>query len=358
MSRRPASRAARRAVVALAALVAAAAATSACAGSLSVRDADGSAWSVAEDPGDNANDYLLMHLAAGAVPDARFGRNGRAAFSLSPANDAPASVRVDAARRIWILGSSLVANQPQPVVARFLADGGIDLHWGVQGKVQITPNGVAAKPNDLLPLADGSVLVAGETTGLATPRAVVFHLLANGTLDRAFGDGGVWQRPGDADASAATSLAAGTDGTAAVSVAVRGAKPAGEAWAMTDAPPALILAKPMDDTTDGDDLRVTWGPERWGLAASTGVTGVVAPALLTNRPAAAMAAAVAAAASDPGSGGFNPFTVEAASAPEATGDDGLPWTWMAVVGGAIVVAIALGLRARGARTVLRATTKR
>ena len=47
------------------------------------------------------------------------------------------------------------------------------------------PGGASVKPNDLLPLADGSVLVAGETAGVATPRAVVFHVAANGALDRA-----------------------------------------------------------------------------------------------------------------------------------------------------------------------------
>ena len=347
----------RRALQAIAAAVALVLAASAQAGSLAVRDADGSAWSVAEDANDNANDYLLTHLVAGATPDTRFGRNGQAAFTLSPNNDAPASVRVDATHRIWILGASLVANQPQPVVARFLADGTIDLHWGVQGKLQLTPNGIAVKPNDLLPLADGSVLVAGEATGLATPRGVVFHLRADGALDRAFGNRGVWQRPGDADASTATSLAAGADGTAAVAVAVRGAKPAAELWSMTDVAPALLQARPLDDSTDGEDLRVVWGPERWTLTNSTGVTAIVAPALLTNRTAAP--AGVAAPASDPGSGGFNPFTAEAASAPEATPDDGPPWPWIVAAGAAIALAIGgLALRARSARTTPRRSAGR
>ncbi|HEY9029258.1 MAG TPA: hypothetical protein VIP05_33540, partial [Burkholderiaceae bacterium] len=180
---------------------------SAHAGSLVVRDGDSDGWTVNEDPQADGNDFLLRHLVRGAQLDERFGRNGQTAFSLGTANDAPASVRVDLQRRIWMVGASLAGNQPQPVIARFLADGSADLKWGVQGKLQLTPAGTAVKPNDLLPLADGSVLVAGETTGVATPHAVVFHLAANGALDRAFGNGGVWQRPGDADASAATSLA-------------------------------------------------------------------------------------------------------------------------------------------------------
>ena len=191
-------------------------------GSLTVRDGN-NAWAVTEDPQPDANDFVLRHLVNGTLPDERFGHNGETAFTLGTGNDAPASVRVDAARRTWMVGASLAGNEPQPVVARFQADGNADVHWGVQGKVQLTPAGIAVKPNDVLPLADGSVLVAGEITGVAIPRAAVFHLNANGTLDRSFGTGGVWQRPGEGDASAATSLAASSDGLAAVAVAVRGA---------------------------------------------------------------------------------------------------------------------------------------
>jgi len=325
---------------------------SAHAGSLVVRDGDDNGWTVNDDPQADANDFLLRHLLRGAQPDDRFGRNGQTAFTLNAANDAPASVRVDAQRRIWMVGASLAGNQPQPVVARFRADGNADLAWGVQGKLQLAPAGTAVKPDDLLPLADGSVLVAGETAGVATPRAVVFHLSANGTLDRAFGNGGLWQRPGDADPSAATSLAASGDGLVAVAVAVRGAKPGAELWQLTDAAPTVLLRQPLDDTNDGEDLRAEWATDHWALANGAGPTGIVEPALLTNR---APSAAASAASADPGQGGFNPFASEAASAPAAAPEnDGLPWTWIAIA--AVLLAAIAGafvMRARRPQQALR-----
>jgi hypothetical protein len=75
----------------------------------------------------------------------------------------------------------------------------------------------------------------------------------------------------------------------------------------------------MDDSSDGEDLRVDWVTDHWVLGNGGGPTTIVPPALLTNRAASPQAPA---AASDPGSGGFNPFTTEAASAPEAAPDDG------------------------------------
>jgi hypothetical protein len=322
------------------------------AGSLTVRDGN-AAWSVTEDPRADANDFVLRHFANGTLPDERFGHNGETAFNLSASNDAPASVRVDAMRRIWMAGASLAGNQPQPVIARFQADGSADVHWGVQGKVQLTPAGIAVKPNDLLPLADGSVLVAGEDLAIGAPRAVVFHLNANGTLDRNFGSGGVWLRPGEGEASSATSLAASSDGLAAVAVAVRGTKPEAQLWSLSNVAPAVLQHKPLDENSDGEDLRVDWAIDHWVLSYGGGPTGIVPPALLTNRPAAATALA---AASDPGEGGFNPFSATAPSTPTpTTSDDGLPWSWIApaVVLLAALVAGVLVLRSRRPQTVLR-----
>jgi hypothetical protein len=344
---------ARRAIAAGALLACALAGVPAHAGSLTVRGDANDTWTVTDDPQPDANDFLLKHLVGGTAPDDRFGRNGQTPFTLGTANDPPASVRVDATHRTWMVGAGLAGDQPQPIVARFLADGSADVRWGVQGKVQLTPGGVAVKPNDLLPLADGSVLVAGEVSGVATPRAVVFHLNADGGLDRHFGTAGLWQRPGADDASTAVSLAASSDGLAAVAVTVRGARPAEELWSMTDVAPAVIQTQPLSPSSDGDDLRVDWAGDHWVLSnGGGGVTGIVPPALLTNRPRAPAVAAPASAADE---GGFNPFTPVAASAPEAVpADDGLPWTWIVLAVGVIgAIAVALAWRSRKPATVLR-----
>jgi MYXO-CTERM domain-containing protein len=182
----------------------------------------------------------------------------------------------------------------------------------------------------------------------------VFHLAANGTLDRAFGIGGLWLRPGDADPSSATSLAASSDGLVAVAVAVRGARPGAELWQLTDVAPTVLQRQPLDVTNDGEDLRASWATDHWALSNGGGPTGIVPAALLTNRTQAAAAAASAASA-DPGQGGFNPFVSEAASAPAATPeDDGLPWTWIAIA--AVLLAAVAGaflMRVRRPQPALR-----
>ena len=346
----------RRLAAALALLACACASSLAHAGSLTVRDTNG-AWTVTEDGQPDANDFLLKHLVNGTGPDDHFGRNGQTAFTLGSNNDSPASVRVDSTRRTWMVGAGLAGNQPQPVVARFQADGNADLKWGVQGKLQLTPAGIAIKPNDLLPLADGSVLVAGEVTGTATARAAVFHLNADGALDTKFGKGGVWQRPGDTEASTATSLAASTDGLVTVGVTVRGGRPEGELWSLTDAAPTLLQHQPQDPSSDGEDLRVEWLADHWSLSNGGGPTGIVPPALLTNRAPSPGASAVA---NDQGSGGLSPFVAESASAPAAEGgDEGLPWAW---IGGGVIIVAAIGgvllMRSREPKEALRKPPRR
>jgi hypothetical protein len=103
--------------------------------SLRVRDADGTQWRATEDPADDAQGYVLEHWLADGRPDPHFGRSGRRPLSLSATNDAPTSVRVDGARRIWVAGASIAGEQPQAVVLRYLPDGSPDLRWGIQGKV-------------------------------------------------------------------------------------------------------------------------------------------------------------------------------------------------------------------------------
>jgi hypothetical protein len=327
------------------------AAAGAHAGSLIVRDGAG-LWRVTDDPAGGEGDLLLKHLVDGTRPDARFGQGGQTAFTQPGAGQAPASVRVDASRRIWMVSNGVVGERPQPLVARFTADGVPDLRWGVRGEIKLAPGGFAIKPFDLLPLSDGSVLVAGATAGSATPRAIVFHLNANGSLDGRFGNGGVWQRPDDGAGAIATSLAANDDGQAVVTVAVRGASPQAELWAMTLAAPALIQRAPLDASGDGEELHADWVADHWAFSGLAGPTDIVPAASLTPRAAAPIAQAEP---GDTGSGGLNPFVPEAASAPETAADNGgPPWTWI-VVALVLVAAIAgvFAKRSRRPQTLLR-----
>jgi hypothetical protein len=327
--------------VAGALLAAAFAAAPARAGSLNVRDPAGGQWLVVEDPAEDREDYLLKHLGADRKPDPRFGRDGATMFTIGSDNDSPTSMRVEAStRRVWMVGSNLSGNQPQPVIARFEPNGNVDMRWGVQGKVQLSPSGMGVRPNDVLPLSDGTVLIAGETPNLGSPRAIVFHLKADGVLDASFGTGGIWQRPG-AEPAAATSLAVGADGTVAVSVSIRGQKPAGEVWSLNDKPPLLVAKDALEDGIDEEDTRIEWAGDRWVWNTNGGPTNPVPPASLAQHVPLVQTSSTAPASSDPGQGAFNPFAATntaSAPPPQPVEEDNIPWLWIA-----LAAALALGL---------------
>jgi len=309
------------------------------AGSLRAMDADGSQWRVIEDPADGAQGYVLERLGADGLPDPRFGREGRQPVAISATNDAPTSLRVDAGGRVWLAGASISADQPLAVVERFRPDGHPDIQWGLQGRVQLNPGGIAVKPNDLLPLADGSVLVAGVAANVAPARAIVFHLRADGTLDTGFGDRGAWQRAAAADGSTATGLAAAIDGAVAVSVAAPGAPGRAEIWTLAEPAPRLLLQRPLEQGNDGEDLRVVWTGQHWAFGSAGAPTGRVGPAFLQS-PVWPLREGPAATASDPGQGGFSPFAVEptASEATPAPVEDHVSRSWIAL---AIVLVTAL-----------------
>jgi hypothetical protein len=311
------------------------------AGSLDVRDDDGGRWEAIENPDDDADDYVLKRVDAQHKPDPKFGKMGLSEFSLGPDNDSPTSVRVDAAtRHVWVSGSTLSGNRPQAVIFRFNPDGNTDPRWGVLGKMQSAPSGMAIRTHDVMPLDDGSVLVAGEAPNGNEVRAVVFHLKPDGSTDMQFGSGGVWMRPGGEQA-VATSLAVAPNGAVAASVIVRGPKAQGEVWSITKGAPVRLSVQTLDDP-DEDDTRIEWIAERWSWNVNGGPTEPVPAATLDPKPVP-QTQPVAQTPSDPGNVAYNPFVetrrVEAPPKPHDD-DGGVPWIWIGIAG-----ALALGLTA-------------
>jgi len=316
--------------------------------SLSVRDAAGNQWRAVSDPADEAQGYVLEHLGPNGRFDAGFGRDGRRPLTISATDDAPSALRVDDHGRIWATGASIAGGQPQVVILRYLSNGAPDLRWGVQGKVQVGPGGLAIKPNDMLPLSDGSLLVAGVAANVEPVRAVVFHLRSDGALDTSFGTAGTWQRSGATDGSTATNLSAADDGAVAVCVVAHGEHPVAEVWSIAAAAQKRVRQQALDPDSDGEELRVAWSNGRWSLATGdaptvAGLFATLEPTALAGGPGRAHPAS---ASSDPGQGGFSPFVAERqGEAPVASASDvaastspELEWARWAGVGAVVVFA--------------------
>lgn len=80
-----------------------------------------------------------------------------------------------------------------PLLVRFLADGSLDPSFGGGGVTEITGTdgaSVRAMGETVVALPDGRLLIGGAATS-NKPRVLVSMVLANGQVDRGFGDGGI-----------------------------------------------------------------------------------------------------------------------------------------------------------------------
>jgi uncharacterized delta-60 repeat protein len=142
--------------------------------------------------------YVLTRRYADGSLDAQFGEQGSVVFSLGPDNEGPAALRLDPLGRIWVAGASAGSGDKlEAVVLRFVRQGQPDLGYARQGRSAAQPGGRPARALDLAPQADGSVYVVGLVTQASgQERSGWWRLLPNGSVDPAFGLGGVWVDPG------------------------------------------------------------------------------------------------------------------------------------------------------------------
>jgi uncharacterized delta-60 repeat protein len=140
----------------------------------------------------NSADIALARYNANGSLDTTFGSKGKVTTNLG-GNESGRAMAVDGAGRILVLSSS-------SVLLRYTANGALDITFGNHGQV-VTPTG-GNGPQSIALQADGKIVLGGTRTDPATgtPEFAVARFTANGTLDTAFGSGGlVTTHPGNYD---------------------------------------------------------------------------------------------------------------------------------------------------------------
>ena len=147
-----------------------------------------------------ARDFALFRLTANGLPDATWGTAGRVNVAPTNRQDDLRATRLQSVDKIVLLARTRRAafpSQQEFLLARLNSDGSLDASFGTGGVVETLVSPVVASGNDfasaLRVLADGRIIVAGRfNSTLATGQdIVVMRYLANGTLDPAFGSGGI-----------------------------------------------------------------------------------------------------------------------------------------------------------------------
>jgi uncharacterized delta-60 repeat protein len=297
------------------------------AGPLVVRGSDGIRWRINDD---DEPVHVERSLPNGAL-DTTFGRSGRQALDFGGRDVDITALRVDTAGGIWLAGTTTGSGLSGSIVQRLQPNGTLDTAWAVGGRSTAAPAGQRLTVEDMLPMPDGSVWVAGNLIGSQGENdAGLWRLTPDGGLDYSFGVGGVWRRTGP-ERSRARSLAAGPNGSIAIGVELLNARASLleiHEWMASSKQLHLAPGTPIQD--DDDEAFVLWTGRGWGWRPGPQVAGLTGLPLQTA--AGPAAAAAPATASDAGHIALNPFAEAGtpASAPsvDETPVDDLPWGWL------------------------------
>lgn len=129
-------------------------------------------------------------LPTGAL-DPSFGTGGVALNDPGTSNDASLSVAVQADGRIVLAGYSNLPGRREIVVLRMIADGSLDPAFGAGGIVNVNISNDEDFASDVVIQPDGKIVVVGHSTPSSDPDILAFRLLPDGGFDLGFGTNGV-----------------------------------------------------------------------------------------------------------------------------------------------------------------------
>jgi uncharacterized delta-60 repeat protein len=135
-------------------------------------------------------DMLLIGLDANGAPDLSFGTGGAVITDLGTVTDRVHALVLDSLGRVIVGGMTLDASaQPVSMVARYMAGGSLDPAFGAGGVV-VTDLGPGFDRVMSVALAPSGKLVAGASAS-STHDVGIVRYLGDGSLDPAFGAGGI-----------------------------------------------------------------------------------------------------------------------------------------------------------------------
>jgi len=135
--------------------------------------------------GDVAGRKVMTRYHASGALDLSFGTRGVLELTSLPSQVGYGSFELDAAGR-WLIGGFGTGCASRPCVFRLNTDGSLDATFA-NGGAALPPGNQGADAGQILPLPGGGMLVAGQTSG----GTGVLRLLADGTVDAAFGTNGI-----------------------------------------------------------------------------------------------------------------------------------------------------------------------
>jgi uncharacterized delta-60 repeat protein len=157
-------------------------------------------------------DFCLARYDANGALDLSFNTTGKVITSIGNSGASVQSLALQPDGKILVAGECANATDLDFCLARYLTDGTLDSSFGTSGRV-ITPiGGGDDRANSLALRPDGKIVVAGECSNATDFDFCLARYLANGSLDSSFGTSGKVITPIGGGDDRANSLALQSDG--------------------------------------------------------------------------------------------------------------------------------------------------
>ena len=322
---------------------------SAAAAGLSTTLPDGQSLAVLETSTPEHIGFSFERRRPDGMRDRQFGPLGRVFFAMGPPGPMPTAVQGDAAGHLFVAATAPFDDGVRgAVVSRFSATGQVDAAWGDHGLARLPVAHGDAVPADVLPQADGGLLVVGTVEDGPWQQAAIWRLTASGQADASFGRNGVMLAAALAR-SQALSIQSGSDGTLQIAIQnSEGGRPWLEVhrWRSGAAYPLRVARQELPDQWVGP-ASLVFADDRWVWLDPGRPESAVAVVMLREpdapwTPADPRPPALAATPEQPGHAAMNPYAgtaigVRSAASPEPPS----PSRWPALAVVAMLVAGAL-----------------
>ncbi len=138
-----------------------------------------------------SEDIAIARFTAAGAPDATFDSDGKLTLDLNGQDERASAVAVQPDDKIVIAGFASNGADFDFMLARFEISGTLDASFGVNGVVTTTVGAGNDMLNTLAVQPDGKILAGGEAFNGTDRDFALARYNADGTLDAAFGTGGV-----------------------------------------------------------------------------------------------------------------------------------------------------------------------
>jgi hypothetical protein len=155
---------------------------------LSMQLANGQTLSVIESSTPQRTGFSFERRYPDGARDRQFGSRGRVNFEMGNSGSVPTAIGTDASGNFLLSGSAPFSDRSRgAVVVRFLSMGQIDSRWGDQGLARMPVASGNSVATDVLPRADGSLLVVGTVEDGGSQQASIWSVDPTGHADLRFG---------------------------------------------------------------------------------------------------------------------------------------------------------------------------